>query len=56
MNQDIFKTKSLNEFFEKSFKKYWDFKALTDFHGGTLLPSSGTPYKNDPYRTLRNAG
>lgn len=36
MNQDIFKTKSLNEFFEKSFKKYWDFKALTDFHGETL--------------------
>src|SRR5690554_4400521 len=36
MNQDIFKTKSLNELFEKSFKKYWDFKALTDFHGETL--------------------
>ncbi len=36
MNQDIFKTKSLNELFEMSFKKYWDFKALTDFHGETL--------------------
>jgi long-chain acyl-CoA synthetase len=36
MNQDIFKTKSLNELFEISFKKYWDFKALTDFHGETL--------------------
>ena len=36
MNQDILKTKSLNELFEISFKKYWDFKALTDFHGETL--------------------
>jgi long-chain acyl-CoA synthetase len=36
MNQDIFNTKSLNELFEKSFQKYWDFKALTDFHGETL--------------------
>jgi long-chain acyl-CoA synthetase len=36
MNQDIFNIKSLNELFEKSFQKYWDFKALTDFHGETL--------------------
>jgi long-chain acyl-CoA synthetase len=36
MSQDILKTKSLNELFEKSIKKYWDFKALTDFNGETL--------------------
>ena len=36
MNQNILKTKSLNELFEKSFKKYWDFKALTDFKGDTF--------------------
>ncbi len=46
MNQDIFNTKSLNELFEKSFQKYWDFKALTDFHGETL-------YYRDLVRRIR---
>jgi len=36
MNQDVFKTESLNQLFEMSFKKYWDFKALTEFNGDTL--------------------
>ncbi|MFY9115627.1 MAG: AMP-binding protein [Bacteroidales bacterium] len=36
MNQNILNTKSLNELFEKSIKKYWDFKALTDFQGDTF--------------------
>ena len=46
MNQDIFNIKSLNELFEKSFQKYWDFKALTDFHGETL-------YYRDLVRRIR---
>jgi long-chain acyl-CoA synthetase len=46
MNQDIFNTKSLNELFEKSFQKYWDFKALTDFHGEIL-------YYRDLVRRIR---
>ena len=36
MNQDVFKTESLNQLFEMSFKKYWNFKALTEFNGDTL--------------------
>ena len=36
MSQDILKSKSLNALFEMSFKKYWDFKALTDFNGKTF--------------------
>ncbi|MFA7450768.1 MAG: AMP-binding protein, partial [Bacteroidales bacterium] len=36
MNQEMLNRKSLNEFFEASFKKYWDFKALTDFKGDTF--------------------
>ena len=46
MSQDILKSKSLNELFEKSFKKYWEFKALTDFHGETL-------YYRDLVRRIR---
>ncbi len=30
------KTNSLNALFEASFKKYWDFKALTNFKGDTI--------------------
>src|SRR5574344_934596 len=46
MNQEMLNRKSLNEFFEASFKKYWDFKALTDFKGDTL-------YYRDLVRRIR---
>ena len=39
MSKDILKTESLNELFENSFKKYWDYKALTEFNGQTLYYS-----------------
>lgn len=36
MTATITKNSSLNALFEDSFKKYWDFKALTNFKGKTL--------------------